>query len=1171
MKTRSYSCRWSGCGQVFTSLMELRRHRLDEHQRGAGDEASAEDISHMSAGIEDEDILRTFKRHVFAIARRRERLDAYRYVYNFPLRNGSIDMHSLLDMVREIYQDQLHPFRLNFAFGFILDHVQRQPDDAVDQDDESSMAFQPRYFHPFRNTHVLPRAFALTSWKDVEKLRKKLESRSFMDELLKDRPDSKWRLSLLTNVSFDVTLRGVDVPLGCSDASVPAFLSRKTSLKNVAAPYADNLCFFYCLSHFLGARGVQLKQRAMAYFLQWNKGECDVDAFQGILLEDFESLEQTFKVNITVFALREDGRAETVRASCADFDKTLYLNLWQNHLMLVTSPSGFSGRYVCMRCDRIFKSAWTLKRHMKGCRGVTDGTERKFVGGYVRSVTKLPEQLQEICIDEGEDWTYRWFACIDTESILRPMTEEQDPCSNSFKLAEHELVSVAISSNVPGFEQAVCFLEPDPREVVVKMLGHLHAIQQVASELMREQLSRTIEELQQRVDEEAGAPAKVRKKTEQLFKQLETYVDSLPVLTFNGSGYDYPLLARHLLPLLELQRDSKAYTVKRCNAYLCIATSKFRFLDAMLFLSAGTSYDQFLLTYSNPGEKAPERKSHFPYEKVTSFDVLNSGFPSYDDFFSKLKNCNTLEREHVRYQALMKDGLSSEQALSKMGLKSVPLTGQEEYLLLREEFHRCGYTKLGELLVAYNIQDVKPFTKAFENLWGFYMSLGVNILKECMTVAGVARELIFRTARQGGYGFSLLNKKDEGLYDLLSEAVVGGPSLVFCRHQEVGKTNIRGDSGESTKRVVSWDANSLYLGALGEEMPVGPYIHRTAEKNFKPERREKHLISFIWLDWVAQKENIVISHALNSGAEVLIATGHKVDGYHHETKTCYQFDGCYYHGCSCVKIDPEDGKKKKQLEERRQKTEETKSVIEADGRYRLVSMKECQFRKMMADDPELNEFVQSWDPTFLSGKTLEQKDVLEAIEEGRLFGFVSAQVSLPNSWNGKFQHPLSPQELYEIFPPLFVNRLVSFDDVGEFTQKCIVRKQLEEKADLLMQEHERKCRIEGVPLNRALIEEQVKKIRFVKPKPQRMLVSLMNCDRLVVSTTLLQWYIQNGFDVTVLEVIQYQGKKCFQPFVKMVTEQRQLGGGGIQSRTMKVVGNSGLCLDFKFLLSYLFF
>ena len=59
--------------------------------------------------------------------------------------------------------------------------------------------------------------------------------------------------------------------------------------------------------------------------------------------------------------------------------------------------------------------------------------------------------------------------------------------------------------------------------------------------------------------------------------------------------------------------------------------------------------------------------------------------------------------------------------------------------------------------------------------------------------------------------------------------MVGGPSIVFCRYAEKDVTKIRphiyGDNAKTCKSVVGFDANSLYLYCLGDEMPCGKEEH----------------------------------------------------------------------------------------------------------------------------------------------------------------------------------------------------------------------------------------------------------------------------------------------------------------------------------------------------------
>ena len=68
------------------------------------------------------------------------------------------------------------------------------------------------------------------------------------------------------------------------------------------------------------------------------------------------------------------------------------------------------------------------------------------------------------------------------------------------------------------------------------------------------------------------------------------------------------------------------------------------------------------------------------------------------------------------------------------------------------------------------------------------------------------------------------------------------------------------------------------------------------EKAFYPETRCS-FIAIKWLEWEAKQRGIHIHHArCGHGGERKIL-GARVDGYHPETKTVFQYHGCFWHGC----------------------------------------------------------------------------------------------------------------------------------------------------------------------------------------------------------------------------------------------------------------------------------
>ncbi len=240
----------------------------------------AEEVRRIHAGIEDPGVARTYRRHLFAIRRRRERLDARRTVYNFPIPDDSLTVDSLMSMLEEIYRRHERAFKVNFSVGYILDNVGRDPlEDADDSD-----PLEPRFYHPFRNAHQLPSPATVISHRHLDRLRRQLETIPFAERLARDRDDTTWVLVLLTNVTFDVTDLPHNRPLGlCTDVELPAFLTDSRSVKDVRGLQSHDshsLCFFRCLAYLRGARKrKEVDEKSLDYLRLWKGEEFDVEKF----------------------------------------------------------------------------------------------------------------------------------------------------------------------------------------------------------------------------------------------------------------------------------------------------------------------------------------------------------------------------------------------------------------------------------------------------------------------------------------------------------------------------------------------------------------------------------------------------------------------------------------------------------------------------------------------------------------------------------------------------------------------------------------------------------------------------------------------------------------------------------------------------------------------------
>jgi hypothetical protein len=97
-----------------------------------------------------------------------------------------------------------------------------------------------------------------------------------------------------------------------------------------------------------------------------------------------------------------------------------------------------------------------------------------------------------------------------------------------------------------------------------------------------------------------------------------------------------------------------------------------------------------------------------------------------------------------------------------------------------------------------------------------------------------------------------------------------------------------------------------------------------------------------WLE-IMQNEFKDIEHAKNKGEFRIPGTNFKADGWCPSTKTIFEFQGCYWHGCLCFEdrneINERTGKTMQQLYEY---TMERERIIKELG-YNIVSIWECEF------------------------------------------------------------------------------------------------------------------------------------------------------------------------------------------------------------------------------------
>ena len=154
--------------------------------------------------------------------------------------------------------------------------------------------------------------------------------------------------------------------------------------------------------------------------------------------------------------------------------------------------------------------------------------------------------------------------------------------------------------------------------------------------------------------------------------------------------------------------------------------------------------------------------------------------------------------------------------------------GARRYRELQDIWRRRGMTTFRDFLEYYNNLDVGPFVQAVEKMQQFYFNHHIDLFKVAVSVPGIARRWLFQTAHEAKTSFGLIQPRDDDLYYIIKQNIVGGPSIIFTRDAEVGRTFVRNDPAHPCANIVGYDANALYLDCIDKAMPCGRYVRRYA-------------------------------------------------------------------------------------------------------------------------------------------------------------------------------------------------------------------------------------------------------------------------------------------------------------------------------------------------------
>ena len=697
-----------------------------------------------------------------------------------------------------------------------------------------------------------------------------------------------------------------------------------------------------------------------------------------------------------------------------------------------------------------------------------------YKGGVYRPPASIFERLD----DEGiiVSPVLRYFPYRATFDFECYFSDERLPTNTDHVewIARHVPLSVSVASNVPGYEPAQCYItDGDSDKLVADMMVHLTAISDTAYDSLLPSYVDVLadldarkhaweEETKEAEEEDEEEEAENGKKTVNPYKtlenQLQVWLHQLPVVGFNSGRYDLNAIKKFFVPLLI---HNNAAAIKRQNTYMCLSTDQLKFVDICNYLAPGVSYDKYLNAYG-----CELQKGHFPYEYMDDLQKLEDRvLPPQSAFFSRLKNEGISNDDYARCQAVWRDN---------------------------------GMETLREYLSWYNNRDVTPFLDAIAKQFAFYRDRDIDMFKDGISVPGLSLLHLFNDL-PNDTNFVTFNRTNSDLHKLVKDNIVGGPAIIFHRYHEKGITKIRGGE-ELCRKIEGYDANALYLWAIIQDMPTGWYTRRREENGFRPQQAQPYgQMAVQWINCESDRTGCTIRHQGN-GREKRIGKL-PVDGWCANTRTAYQFHGCYFHGCpKCYDQNETNKLNGKTMATLLADTKKHTAYLRRH--VKVVEMWECGWKRERDPPPR-----QKWKMT--------QQQIIAAVVDGTLFGMVECDVRVPEHLQDHFAE----------MQPIFKNTTVTCDDIGSFMRQYA-------------EEHD------------------------IMSTPRRMLVGSYHGEKILSATPLLRWYLAHGLVVDrVYQVVSYEPNPCFQRFGESVSAARRNGDvdpdKSIIADTMKLLGNTG--------------
>jgi hypothetical protein len=477
---RGIMCRQ--CNSSHDTYKELHKHRLERHPHYQTHELQAvpwdgEENApwNVMNATDSEGLKEMYTSHMSSILAPNQ-ISNVISIYNLPCTNA-ITTDTIWEFVKSIYLNSHRVFKVTFATGLILKHI--------DTD-------ELRIYKPFRNTEFFDSAFTISDLDTLNQLKDKLSAFDLHAYTLKQRPDTKLKAILITNVQLFVFETVYSV--GCIDLSLPDYLTKCRAVKCFTKHkigkhnrrlYEDYFCSFRCITYHKNVElynksPLQFELETLKTYKKWQKfmkhkfnKTILATTFTGIETDQFHLIEECFQVSVDIYEKHDKDTISSIYKSKHEHTESMQLNLYDNHLCYITNFKAFAKRFSCKSCGQMYTSLYKADRHEKSCK---NGSQIKYKGGLFHPQKNIWEDLEFFGIQvESIHQRYLHHLVYDYECILQPLNILFGTSTNIE--SKHKPISVSTAGNCcMRHRKPLCIVEEDFDTLISKWLEYMDEI-----------------------------------------------------------------------------------------------------------------------------------------------------------------------------------------------------------------------------------------------------------------------------------------------------------------------------------------------------------------------------------------------------------------------------------------------------------------------------------------------------------------------------------------------------------------------------------------------------------------------------------------------------------------------------------------------------------------------